>query len=123
MGSSGNAEYMGKEDENSENYSTENIQKVVVSRSTAKLKDPSKSTNVGSINLYFGCRDENYYADGTLTNLNVAFSRKKGQKKTYVQDLILKDGSYLTDLILNQNAHVYICGDAKAMAPAVKKSF
>lgn len=126
-------DWMDGEDENNENCSNENIQKVTVSGSTAKLKDPSKSTNVGSINLYFGCRDENdylyreeletYYANGTLTNLNVAYSRKKGQKKTYVQDLILKDGSYLTELILNQNAHVYICGDAKAMAPAVKKAF
>merc|ERR1712054_169801 len=125
------------DDQNSENEnrSKENIQNASPWKNNGRKEklDPSKSSNVGPINLYFGCRNENdylyreeleaYAANGTLANLNIAFSRKKGQNKTYVQDLILKDGSYLSDLILNQNAYVYICGDAKAMAPAVKKTF
>jgi len=124
-----------EEGENNENRSKENIQNASPWKNNGRKEklDPSKSSNVGPINLYFGCRNENdylyreeleaYAANGTLANLNIAFSRKKGQNKTYVQDLILKDGSYLSDLILNQNAYVYICGDAKAMAPAVKKTF
>jgi cytochrome P450/NADPH-cytochrome P450 reductase len=118
--------------ENSENQFRGNTNSIP-SSAKQKNKDSTKRCNSGAINLYFGCRDDNdfiyqeelekYMAEGTLSSLNVAFSRKKGQKKTYVQDLISKDASYLSDLILNQNAHVYICGDAKAMAPAVQKTF
>merc|ERR1712146_164988 len=89
--------------ENSENQFRGNTNSIP-SSAKQKNKDSTKRCNSGAINLYFGCRDDNdfiyqeelekYMAEGTLSNL-----------------------------ILNQNAHVYICGDAKAMAPAVQKTF
>lgn len=83
--------------------------------------------------MFFGCRDdgdfiyqqelEKYAADGAL-ELHVAFSRK-GKEKVYVQnklrDAFQEDG--FKDLLLKQGAHVYVCGDASSMAPAVKKTF
>lgn len=101
--------------------------------SMSKNENGISAKSGGPIALYFGCRNdedfiyreemEAYVQNQTLTSLNVAFSRKKDEKKVYVQDLIAKDAAYLADLILNQNASVYICGDAKAMAPAVKTTF
>jgi len=39
----------------------------------------------------------------------------------YVQDLLKEDSSNISDLILNDNAHVYVCGGA-AMADDVSKT-
>ena len=74
--------------------------------------------------LYFGCRrreSDFLYADElqamerskTLT-LRVAFSREHAHK-VYVQDLLLQDGSTVWRL-LQDGAHVYVCGDASRMA-------
>merc|ERR1712054_690860 len=84
------------DDQNSENKFRGNTN-FIPSSAKQKNKDSTKRCSSGPIDLYFGCRDDN--------------------------DLISKNASYLSDLILNQNAHVYICGDAKAMAPAVQKTF
>lgn len=84
--------------------------------------------------LYFGCRsrDLDYlYKDdliaaeneGTLTSLQVAFSREQSNK-VYVQDLIQRpeNASYLSQLILDQGAYVYVCG-ATAMGHSVLEAF
>ena len=39
----------------------------------------------------------------------------------YVQDLLREDSSNICDLILNDNAHLYVCGGA-AMADDVSKT-
>ena len=81
--------------------------------------------------LFFGCRDDKDYpyregieaakASGFL-ELHVGFSRKEGVPKTYVQALIEKETERMTEL-LKQGAHIYVCGDASNMAPAVQKVF
>lgn len=79
--------------------------------------------------LYFGCRSpledylykqdlEAFVADGTLSQLRVAFSRSH-RSKEYVQDLMRKDGAALCDLIAGQQGFVYVCGDGAHMAKDV----
>ena len=91
-----------------------------------------EGVKVGKTLLYFGCRrpDQDYIyreeleahaKDGSLDGLYVAFSRQIDQPKTYVQDLLKQHSSALWPL-LRDGAHVYVCGDAKNMAPAVQKT-
>jgi cytochrome P450/NADPH-cytochrome P450 reductase len=84
--------------------------------------------------LFFGCRDdcdfiyrnefEKMAKDGVLDKLCVAYSRKENQgvPKTYVQQDILGQADLLLGL-LKRGAHIYVCGDASQMAPAVKATF
>jgi sulfite reductase alpha subunit-like flavoprotein len=63
-------------------------------------------------------------ASGVLTDLQVAFSRKAAQPKTYVQHLIKAEGEQLWGLLNSTPAaRVYVCGDAKHMAPDVRATF
>jgi sulfite reductase alpha subunit-like flavoprotein len=91
-----------------------------------------EGVKVGKTLLYFGCRrpDQDYIyreeleahaKNGSLDGLYVAFSRQIDQPKTYVQDLLKQHSSALWPL-LRDGAHVYVCGDAKNMAPAVQKT-
>jgi sulfite reductase alpha subunit-like flavoprotein len=83
--------------------------------------------------LFFGCRNEqdflyqqqlqSWQASGVLTDLQVAFSRQPGKDKVYVQDLIADSAQQLWALIERQGAYVYVCGDAKRMAPDVRAVF
>ena len=95
----------------------------------AALKKQGKT--VGPSHLFFGCRrpDQDFiYADelkafdtdGT-TQLHVAFSRASNSPKAYVQDLVKQQGTALWDL-LQKGAHIYVCGDASKMAPAVREA-
>mmetsp|Transcript_23806 Transcript_23806/g.31125 ORF Transcript_23806/g.31125 Transcript_23806/m.31125 type:complete len:961 (-) Transcript_23806:204-3086(-) len=63
---------------------------------------------------------ENFIANGTLTNLELAFSRD-GPTKLYVQDMMAKNGKQLCSLITEEGAYVYICGDGNEMANDVDK--
>jgi cytochrome P450 / NADPH-cytochrome P450 reductase len=94
------------------------------------------SNTLGPAHLFFGCRSnttdfiykdrlESYTQNGVLssTGLHVAFSRENESKKVYVQDLIAASSEELWNLMQNCNAMVYICGDARHMAPDVKKAF
>ena len=58
-----------------------------------------------------------YRKQGLLDRLDVAFSRDQSEK-IYVQDRLLEHGAELYDW-LESGAHVYVCGDAEGMAPAV----
>ena len=64
--------------------------------------------------LYFGCRNEEealFYDEASFhVNVRIAFSRKKGMTKSYVQDLLKQDEIHIYNLIVNQQANVYICG-------------
>lgn len=84
----------------------------------------------GPIHVYYGFRDaskdflfekdlKEFEKDGTITHLAIAESRK-GESKLYVQDLIKRDSDKLYDLIVNKDAAIYICGDAKGMAKGVQ---
>jgi sulfite reductase (NADPH) flavoprotein alpha-component len=60
---------------------------------------------------------EAYKAEGCLTNLSLAFSRDQAQK-VYVQNLMLENAAEMWRW-LEENAHFYVCGDAKRMAKDV----
>lgn len=62
-----------------------------------------------------------YEASGALTHLHLAFSRDQ-DRKIYVQDLIRYEGEELWRAI-EDGAHIYVCGDAKRMAPDVETAF
>lgn len=101
---------------------------------------------MGETLLYYGCRrsDEDYlyrdelaqfHRDGSLTQLNVAFSREQAHKvrpwagrsrglggcgpalltgtlrpQVYVQHLLKRDKEHLWKLIHEGGAHIYVCG-------------
>ena len=79
---------------------------------------------MGPTLLYFGCRNkaqdyiyqeelEGWEEDGLLT-LYTAFSRDQEQKR-YVTHCLRETGAQVWQL-LDQGAHLYVCGDAKMMA-------
>ncbi|XP_072164141.1 NADPH oxidoreductase A-like [Diadema setosum] len=89
------------------------------------------ATNASGKNLlYFGCRHkeqdflyrnelETLVDSGQLV-LRTAFSRDQEQKE-YVQHLIGQDGHMIWEM-LEGGAHVYVCGDARSMAPDVHRA-
>jgi sulfite reductase (NADPH) flavoprotein alpha-component len=60
---------------------------------------------------------EAWLLDGTLTRLDVAFSRDQSEK-IYVQDRMLQKSREIWAW-LEQGAHFYVCGDARRMAKDV----
>merc|ERR1719295_1150758 len=83
---------------------------------------------VGPTVLFFGCRNkeqdyiyreelEAWEQDGLLT-LHTAFSRDQAEKRYVTHDL-REQGSEVWKL-LDQGAHLYVCGDAKMMAKDVR---
>jgi sulfite reductase (NADPH) flavoprotein alpha-component len=56
--------------------------------------------------------------NGLLARLDVAFSRDQ-EHKVYVQHRLLEHGALLWAW-LQDNAHIYVCGDAQGMAPDVE---
>jgi len=92
----------------------------------------SQGTPVGRSMLFFGCRhpeQDFLYADELaalardgVTDLKVAFSRRPGEKKMYVQDLLLEERDAVWQMI-ESGAVVYVCGDASRMAPDVRRAF
>uniref|UniRef100_A0A671MIS5 NADPH--hemoprotein reductase n=1 Tax=Sinocyclocheilus anshuiensis TaxID=1608454 RepID=A0A671MIS5_9TELE len=95
------------------------------------LKEQGK--DVGDTVLYYGCRYkkedflyqeelEEFEKTGVLTALNVAFSRDQAEK-VYVQHLLKKNKEAVWRLVHSDNAHIYICGDARNMARDVQNAF
>ena len=85
--------------------------------------------------LFFGCRRPNqdylyeedwntFLNDGTLTELEVAFSRQSEnkEKKVYVQHLMAARAQELHNLIVNRRGYVFVCGDGAAMAKDVHET-
>ncbi|KAI8365331.1 uncharacterized protein BYT42DRAFT_550196 [Radiomyces spectabilis] len=88
----------------------------------------------GDIWMYYGFRDqtkdylfkdelEAFVSNGTVNRYRFAESRKIPGQKTYVQDLLREDSSLLYDFIVNKDAAIYVCGDAKGMAKGVHEAF
>lgn len=86
---------------------------------------------IGDSILYFGCRHEKedwiyedemkgYLEDGTLSKIYTAFSRDTPEK-VYVQHLIHQHSEEIYKT-LDEGGHVYVCGDARLMAPDVDKA-
>lgn len=107
------------------------------SRSLVDAADGTRSPRsnlqalAGDTTLFFGNRSESLdflyaeewrglRAEGMLTNLHSAFSRD-GTSKKYVQDRIREPaiGRALAKSLLEDGAHVYVCGDGNAMAKDV----
>ena len=86
---------------------------------------------VGKAWLFFGHQRRSsdfFYEDeftamlgtGTLTRLSLAFSRDQAEK-IYVQDRMREEGGELFRW-LEEGGHVFVCGDAKRMAPDVERA-
>ena len=75
--------------------------------------------------IIISSRDEisSYTTNSILTELHVSFSRDKDYPYRYVQDRIRENGKELVRLITEEDAVVYLCGDAKNMAPDVKAAW
>lgn len=82
----------------------------------------------GPIHLFFGCRDEHDYLFKTelhdhlysrnLSELDVAMSRA-GPEKVYVTHKLRDKAGQVARWILEDGAHVYVCGDGNQMAKDV----
>ena len=91
-----------------------------------------KGVPVGESMLFFGCRDplqDFLYEDelrefeaAGVTRLFPVFSREPGKPKTYVQQAIQANGDEVWRL-LQQDATVFVCGEASRMAPEVRQAF
>lgn len=87
---------------------------------------------VGEVDVFFGCRHKEHdwlyreemmslQKEGIIANLYTAFSRDGDRQ--YVQDIMRGNGACskrLLDLIVDQRACVYLCGDGNAMAKDVQ---
>uniref|UniRef100_A0AC35FPF0 NADPH--hemoprotein reductase n=1 Tax=Panagrolaimus sp. PS1159 TaxID=55785 RepID=A0AC35FPF0_9BILA len=93
---------------------------------------PGTGKEIGPIVLFYGCRHPEhdyiyqeeilkYKDEGVITDLGLAFSRYQ-DTKVYVQHLIWEKRERLWDLIQN-NANIYVCGDARNMARDVQNTF
>lgn len=60
-----------------------------------------------------------YRSAGTLTNLEVAFSRPMEGPGQYVQDQMKAVADDILPLIQHPSAHIYVCGDGAQMAKDV----
>jgi cytochrome P450/NADPH-cytochrome P450 reductase len=90
----------------------------------------ARGVPVGTSLLFFGCRtseddylyeDElrSYEADGVV-KVDAVFSREGNPERRYVQDAIIGRADEVWDLIENQRANIYVCGNANTMAPGVR---
>lgn len=90
----------------------------------------------GEIFLFFGCRNRSQdflfkeelmglQKVDILSKLCVSFSREtiSQEDAKYVQDNIKRNAEQLLQLIDNQKAVIYVCGDAKNMAKDVNQTF
>ncbi|XP_055642693.1 nitric oxide synthase isoform X2 [Toxorhynchites rutilus septentrionalis] len=85
------------------------------------LKTEFPDVKIPKVWLFFGCRTKkvDLYRDekekmvqkGVLDHVFLALSREENIPKTYVQDLALKERDSIFDLIWNEKAHIYVCGD------------
>jgi cytochrome P450/NADPH-cytochrome P450 reductase len=84
---------------------------------------------IGRSLLFYGCRHpdhdffyrdelEGFARDG-IVDLHVAFSSLAGHKHRYVQDA-LRDAADEVWAALEDGAPIYVCGDGRFMAPAVR---
>jgi cytochrome P450/NADPH-cytochrome P450 reductase len=91
-----------------------------------------QGNKLGPAMLFFGCRnpEQDYlyeaelqgFAQKGVVEVACAFSRVEGQPKQYVQQVIAERGDEVWEL-LQQNAAVFVCGDASHMAPDVRRAF
>lgn len=99
----------------------------------APIKSFCDNDDYSSFNkyVYFGNRnrDMDYIYKSFWENkersdmiVRTCFSRDGGKEK-YVQDMLWNDKALIFDLVVNQNAIVYICGSSGQMPTQVKLTF
>ena len=97
----------------------------------AFVEERAATAAKGKTWLFFGARNfttdflyqlewQDHLASGALTNLDVAFSRDQPEK-IYVQHRIAARAEALRGWV-KDGAHIYVCGDEKAMARDVDKA-
>jgi cytochrome P450/NADPH-cytochrome P450 reductase len=84
---------------------------------------------IGKSILFYGCRNSqsdvlyvdelNDFQAAGVAEVQMAFSREPGQPRTFVQQVIEREGDKVWDLIQN-GAVIYVCGNANTMAPGVR---
>eukprot|EP00928_Gymnodinium_smaydae_P059379 TRINITY_DN4268_c0_g2_i1.p1 TRINITY_DN4268_c0_g2~~TRINITY_DN4268_c0_g2_i1.p1 ORF type:complete len:1264 (-),score=120.72 TRINITY_DN4268_c0_g2_i1:180-3935(-) len=82
--------------------------------------------HVGKVSVYFGCRSDydfvhreqlQEWAKDGVCDLSVAFSRKQGLKKEYVQHALQRDAdAVMTLLAPDRLGRFYLCGSASTLA-------
>jgi NADPH-ferrihemoprotein reductase len=92
-------------------------------RKFQSLKSGNKVNNVSNT-LYFGCQNRNidyiyndeiekYNDEGTISKLNLAFSREKNEK-VYVQHLLSEESNSLHLMeVINSGGYIFVCGSTK----------
>eukprot|EP00306_Pavlova_sp_CCMP459_P015741 CAMPEP_0185201602 /NCGR_PEP_ID=MMETSP1140-20130426/49482_1 /TAXON_ID=298111 /ORGANISM="Pavlova sp., Strain CCMP459" /LENGTH=266 /DNA_ID=CAMNT_0027768993 /DNA_START=1 /DNA_END=801 /DNA_ORIENTATION=+ len=113
-------------------------------RAAAKAQGAGAAARLGPAHLFFGCQHRvgdflfdkelvRLQEDGSLTQLHTAFSRDamdtaaSGEWRNvrlnvnYVQDLFYMSAPEIARLITKEGAHLYICGDGRAMAADVHR--
>jgi len=84
------------------------------------------------MSLYYGCRQKDVdflFKDFLLreekskqVTLRCAFSRERGQEKTYVQRLMELDGESIAKCLIEKNGYLFVCGDGVKMAKEVHQT-
>ena len=104
----------------------------VVSRTGGRRLSLASNAGIGKMVLFFGCRSasvdqlfaeemDDLLSRGVLHDVYLALSRDKNHKKSYVQDEVFKQRTLIYWLLMKENAHIYVCGDA-LMADGVRRS-
>ncbi|KAI5964619.1 TAH18 [Candida pseudojiufengensis] len=80
--------------------------------------------------LYFGCRYEekdhlikSFWEKSSNLHICNSFSRDPGSSFKYVQDALFGNWKLIGDLLLNQNASIFVCGSSGKMPREVKLTF
>ncbi|XP_078285228.1 methionine synthase reductase [Rhinoraja longicauda] len=96
-----------------------------------KQREENPECTFGEMWLFYGCRHhdrdylfrnelKHFLSNGTLTQLEVCFSREATDgKPKYVQHLLQHLTHVLTKVLLSENGCMYVCGDGKNMAKDV----
>ncbi|WP_455902053.1 bifunctional cytochrome P450/NADPH--P450 reductase [Rhodococcus gordoniae] len=95
------------------------------------LEERAHTASTGPIELFTGCRHPKHdrlYGDELDTwheagrvRVHTAYSALPGHPIRYVQHAVAAEADRIWDL-LEQGAHIYICGDGLRMAPAVRQA-
>ncbi|ODM95587.1 Nitric oxide synthase [Orchesella cincta] len=85
------------------------------------LGNRKPGSRFGKMTLFFGCRTkemilyrselESLKKESILSDIFLALSREPSVKKTYVQDLLRREGDAVARQIMKEGGHVYVCGD------------
>ncbi|MBB6352013.1 cytochrome P450/NADPH-cytochrome P450 reductase [Nonomuraea muscovyensis] len=95
------------------------------------LEERALTGATGRAEVFAGCRHPEHdllyreeleaWGDAPGVSVHTAFSAVPGHPHRFVQDAVTAAGDTVWEL-LEQGAHVYVCGDGLRMAPAVRKA-